>query len=578
MKILCERNKLKMTLAFENSVASYTNKTSNGNLKLDCVHPTKNNKLNLRNISKGSSNKTIWFRCDNCLHDFKLSPYNLISRNRWCSYCCVPSRKFCVDVNCDFCYKKSFASYTCKTANDNFKRDCWNIQKNKHCTIRNVTINSNKKYWFTCDICNHDFNSKISNVVSLNRWCPYCSNQKLCTAEDCKVCFNKSFASYTGKTPSGNLKLDYYNKQKNIKNGVSLLPRQVFKKCTKKLWFSCDNCNHEFNSELRSIVKIDTWCPYCCVPTQKLCGDINCKFCFDKSLLAYTCKTKKGKLKLACLLTSKNDKLNPIRVLKNSNKKLWFKCDECNHEFNTRVSHVTTGKWCPYCVGVQHCSDSNCTFCYKKSLQYILDTNPDIEQRMTIIFSKNITARSLPAHRKHKTKVICKICNNEKYMCVSDIAYGKGCGICKNKTEKKLLKWLNDQKNILNIKSIQTQYRPSWCGTTYTLLNSKNKIVQQVSKFPFDYLITFNNSKQVIIELDGRQHYTDIEYFQKRRSKRVNFRSLPSSLHQQIRDRYKELQAKKYGLHVIRVIQEDVWNNKNNWFVILTNQLKHKYL
>ncbi len=95
MKILCERNKLKMTLAFENSVASYTNKTSNGNLKLDC----KNNNLNLRNISKGGSNKTIWFRYDNCLHDFKLSPYNLITRNQWCSYCCVFSRKLCDYVN-----------------------------------------------------------------------------------------------------------------------------------------------------------------------------------------------------------------------------------------------------------------------------------------------------------------------------------------------------------------------------------------------------------------------------------------------------------------------------------------------
>jgi len=57
-----------------------------------------------------------------------------------------------------------------------------------------VALNSHKKFWFDCE-CGHPFDIALSNL-KLGRWCPYCANKKLCSfISNCKICFDKSFAS-----------------------------------------------------------------------------------------------------------------------------------------------------------------------------------------------------------------------------------------------------------------------------------------------------------------------------------------------------------------------------------------------
>ena len=59
----------------------------------------------------------------------------------------------------------------------------------------NISLNSGKKVEFVCPICKHDFSSVVANITRLNRWCPYCVNQKLYDNNNCNECFAKSFAS-----------------------------------------------------------------------------------------------------------------------------------------------------------------------------------------------------------------------------------------------------------------------------------------------------------------------------------------------------------------------------------------------
>jgi very-short-patch-repair endonuclease len=77
-------------------------------------------------------------------------------------------------------------------------------------------------------------------------------------------------------------------------------------------------------------------------------------------------------------------------------------------------------------------------------------------------------------------------------------------------------------------------------------------------------LITFNNDKKLIIELDGLQHFKQV-------------RNWKSPLHYQIRDKYKEFKARKYKIPLIRCFQEDVYHNKNQWNIKLEKQLKKYY-
>ena len=100
-------------------------------------------------------------------------------------------------------FEKSFASHE--------KAKFWSEKNEVKPT--DVLKSSNKKYWFDCE-CSHSFNRMLYEIIRGN-WCPYCSNKKLCDLEDCKSCFEKSFASTE--------KAKYWSEKNEIK------PRYIFK-------------------------------------------------------------------------------------------------------------------------------------------------------------------------------------------------------------------------------------------------------------------------------------------------------------------------------------------------------------
>ena len=127
---------------------------------------------------------------------------------------------------------------------------------------------------------------------------------------------------------------------------------------------------------------------------------------------------------------------------------------------------------------------------------------------------------------------ICIKCNNKFKKSCAKISNGEWCGICKNKTEQKLYEFI-----IIHYRTIH-QYKQDWC------------INEETNKhLPFDFCLEKLN---IIIELDGRQHFiqvsnwTNPEYAQKR-------------------DKYKMKCANDNGYSVIRILQEDVWDDKYDW-------------
>jgi len=132
---------------------------------------------------------------------------------------------------------------------------------------RDVFKNSHKKYLFDCDKCQHEFECSLNSITSMNCWCGFCGNRQLCDKEDCKLCFEKSFASHEKKIFWSN---------KNEKQ-----PREVFKNANTKYLFDCLECSHEIEILLNSISTNGNWCCYC--SHQKLCDKEDCKTCFDNS-------------------------------------------------------------------------------------------------------------------------------------------------------------------------------------------------------------------------------------------------------------------------------------------------------
>jgi very-short-patch-repair endonuclease len=107
---------------------------------------------------------------------------------------------------------------------------------------------------------------------------------------------------------------------------------------------------------------------------------------------------------------------------------------------------------------------------------------------------------------------------------------GRGCWSCVNKTESKLFEKI---KNMYP--TIVTQFKQEWCKKTKCL--------------PYDFCIP---EHQIIIELDGRQHFRQV----------MNWQSPEQTFEN---DKFKEQCANDNNYSVIRLLQEDVWNDTYDW-------------
>jgi len=126
------------------------------------------------------------------------------------------------------------------------------------------------------------------------------------------------------------------------------------------------------------------------------------------------------------------------------------------------------------------------------------------------------------------------------------------CPKCQYKTETKLYELM-----IPLVPSIITQFKQDWC--------------KNIRYLPFDFCIP---EPKIIIELDGPQHFKQVMDW-------------PSPEEQFINDKYKEKCANDNGYSIIRIIQENVWNDKYDWCkelceaienIINGNKVVNKYL
>ena len=76
---------------------------------------------------------------------------------------------------------------------------------------------------------------------------------------------------------------------------------------------------------------------------------------------------------------------------------------------------------------------------------------------------------------------------------------------------------------------------------------------------PFDFLI---EKYKIIIELDGRQHFEQVSNWENPKNVQKN-------------DMHKMKKAIHNGYTIIRLLQNDVYNNKNNWKKNLIDNIKY---
>jgi very-short-patch-repair endonuclease len=134
--------------------------------------------------------------------------------------------------------------------------------------------------------------------------------------------------------------------------------------------------------------------------------------------------------------------------------------------------------------------------------------------------------------------IICKIHNEFLQKPDSHMNNGPGCPNCLKKTEYKLY------ENIkIHYPNIKREFTPKWFNE---------------NKYRFDFCIP---EHKIIIELDGNQRFTQVR----------NWKT-PEEIRKI--DIYKQNKAIENGYSVIRILQLDVFNNRNNWLNTLLKKIK----
>jgi very-short-patch-repair endonuclease len=288
-----------------------------------------------------------------------------------------------------------------------------------------------------------------------------------------------------------------------------LLPEMVSISSHKKFIFNCDICSHEYEQSPDKKM-IGRGCPYC---ANKLrCG--KCEICIDNSCFIYKDEW------------SDRNKEKCEYVALQSNKKYWFNCDICNHEYEKRPGSKTNkGVGCPYCVNKLRCG--SCEICLQNSCfiyKYIW-SNKNKEKCEEVAISSG-----------KKFIFNCLKCNHEYEQSPLNKTSGKGCPYCVNKTELKVADFLKEQ----NIKFI-SQFK--------------------IKKFYDFYLPDFN----LILEIDGDQHFKQVSNW---------------GCHEE--NVNNDVEKMKTGLEnstsFLRIYQPDIWEDKIDWKTIILKNLYKRTL
>lgn len=178
---------------------------------------------------------------------------------------------------------------------------------------------------------------------------------------------------------------------------------------------------------------------------------------------------------------------------------------------------------------IQVCGNFECIYCLEKSAYcYENIWNKDnIKKSYEVTISSGI-----------KYNFNCLYCNNIHEQSLRDKTCGNGCPFCKNKTELKVMNFLQEE----NIK-FKSQFK----------FNNDTK--------KYDFLLTDYN---LMLEIDGNQHFKQVSNW-------------ISPIINQQNDKEKMVKCLENGLSILRIYQPDIWYDIIDWKQkIKTNLIKRK--
>lgn len=121
-------------------------------------HPTKNGDLTPADVAVGSGRR-VWWKCPDCGGEWAATVADRAS-GRGCPYCAG---------------KKVLAGFNDLATKRPDLADEWHPTKNGDLTPRDVADGSEKKVWWKCNRCGHEWKAAIASRARSRRGCPKCA-------------------------------------------------------------------------------------------------------------------------------------------------------------------------------------------------------------------------------------------------------------------------------------------------------------------------------------------------------------------------------------------------------------------
>ncbi|MDG0059150.1 zinc-ribbon domain-containing protein [Priestia sp. P5] len=282
----------------------------------------------------GKSSRKVWWKCEKG-HKWETAIYKR-ANGEGCPYCSN---------------KRILAGFNdLESQNPDLAKE-WHLNKNAPLLPTMVTANSHKKVWWVCK-SGHEWEAVISNRNRLGRGCPQCAQLNRGKGVR-KGYLNKrgSFAVHFPEVASE------WNYEKNGK----LTPNDMTRSSGQIVWWKCKKCAHEWKASISNRSK-GSGCA--------ICGKIKAKENrYERLLQNRGSFGDKYKDLLSEWDYEKNTDYTPYEITVNSNKKVWWRCSKCGHEWKAVIHGRTKGGGCPRCIKERQTSfPEKCIFFYIKQV------------------------------------------------------------------------------------------------------------------------------------------------------------------------------------------------------------------
>lgn len=406
-------------------------------------------------------------------------------------------------------------------------------------------IQSGKQLTLKCPDCKHVFPGKPHGLKN----CRFCVHQELCDNDDCEMCFGNSLASrhFAGVEKYKEFKRLYASGAEYVSVAALFLPtcaiydfrnntvscRSVFKSSSNpNVLFICRECDHGFPNRPYKIASLID-CPFCSPANAKmLCPkEKECSKCFAKSFASHP------KAEFWDYSEGKNGGKTPHDVFIAGHHLADFVCGECAHPFQASCNSVSTGFWCPFCVGQKRCSATDCDLCNGRKLS----SHPMAKFWDEELNSKDITPADISlGDSRNLYWFKCPAGRHPSFQKRPSKIYG-GCPSCLRKTEAKIGEFLP------TVCAYEREWKAEWLREPTTNCCAR-----------FDFMLSSLNT---VVENDGPHHFIDGCF----KSKAYIHSDVGNSKETMLRDVMKMKKAVSNGVSGMRLFQPDVLTDAFDW-------------